>query len=132
MCRCLSAFALALLIAGFPALPAVAADAPLDGTTWVIKNKDGKVQDTIRFRNGEFMSVESIPFGYRNGAYRTSRTGKATKWTAVQKSVDNNKLQWQGQWDGKSTRMTGSYTRTTEDGKQLQPVKWTATRKKAA
>jgi hypothetical protein len=128
MCRRLFALAVSLAILSFATLPAGAADASLEGTTWVIKDKAGKVSDTLRFRDGRFISMESVPFGYDTSPYQISKKGK---WTAIQKNRTNDTLQWQGTWDGKSPKMTGSYVRTTGGGKELQPVKWAATRKKA-
>lgn len=131
MCKRLFALALGFAVLGFVVPRAVAADASLDGTTWVIKDATGKT-DTLTFKSGVFESSQCTPYGYKASPYQAAEAGKATKWSAICKNDSNDTMQWNGKWDGKSPKMTGSFIRTDGAGAKKDEMKWTATRKKAA
>lgn len=127
MLKMLSLFAFSCL------WPFTASAAELDGTQWKMRFK-GMPQalvfwrtDTLKFDNGQFVSKESLPYGFQGSSYQAHQDENATTWSATQANEKGEKAQWEGTRVGE--KMEGTFTWIKADGNSKK-FRWKAKARK--
>ena len=93
----------------------------MDKTEWKMREKGIKGAllfwrtDVLKFDNGQFTSMECVPYGFNASVYSSTKEGDKVNWSAIQTNSKGDKMEWKG--TEMKNRMEGTFVWTTADGK---------------
>jgi hypothetical protein len=107
-------------------VPTFAAD--LDGKTFkgptgMMGEKKAEEHDTIKFEDGQFVSVGCQPWGFGHGRYVTSKEGNTIHFVADTFSEKEGRIAWVGTISGNEVDATYLWYKKGKNDKPEQ-VKW--------